>query len=124
MNLDSVEAAKNMVQLGLGISFLPSNGVRRELDSGSLSLIALAETPAVLLPTYVLLRRGQQHDPAVVAFLKLLQETYAMAIPNQPTNRYKSGIATPFGSHIRSRKSPASAQFQVHPPWQILQIGR
>jgi len=87
MNLDSVEAAKNMVQLGLGISFSPSNGVRRELNSGSLSLIALAETPAVLLPTYVLLRRGQQHDPAVVAFLKLLQETYAVAIPTQPANR-------------------------------------
>ena len=47
MNLDSVEAAKNMVQLGLGISFLPRSGVRRELNSGSRPLIALAEPPAV-----------------------------------------------------------------------------
>ena len=84
MNLDSVEAAKNMVQLGLGISFLPRSGVRRELDSGSLSLIALAEAPAVLLPTYLLLRRNQYHDPAVVAFLKLLQETYEVTIPIHP----------------------------------------
>ena len=90
MNLDSVEAAKNMVQLGLGISFLPRSRVRRELDSGSLSLIALAETPAVLLPTYVLLRRGQQHGPAVVAFLKLLQETYGVTIPTQPADSRKA----------------------------------
>ena len=90
MNLDSVEAAKNMVQLGLGISFLPRSGVRRELDSGSLSLIALAGTPVVLLPTYVLLRRSQQHGPVVVAFLKLLQETYGVTIPAQPRDSRKA----------------------------------
>ena len=81
MNLDSVEAAKNMVQLGLGISFLPRSGVRRELESGTLTLIDVAEVPPVLLPTYVLLRRGQQHGPVVVAFLNLLQETYKVQIP-------------------------------------------
>ena len=90
MNLDSVEAAKNMVQLGLGISFLPRGGVRRESDSGSLSLIALAETPAVLLSTYVLLRSGQQHGPAVIAFLKLLQKTYGVTIQIQPANPRKA----------------------------------
>ena len=90
MNLDSVEAAKNMVQLGLGISFLPRSGVRRELDSGSLSLIALAGRPVVLLPTYVLLRRSQQHGPVVVAFLKLLQETYGVTIPAQPRDSRKA----------------------------------
>ena len=81
MNLDSVEAAKNMVQLGLGISFLPRSGVRQELESGTLTLIDIAEVPPVLLPTYVLLRRGQQHGPVVVAFLNLLQETYKVQIP-------------------------------------------
>ena len=81
MNLDSVEAAKNMVQLGLGISFLPRSGVRQELESGTLTLIDVAEVLPVLLPTYVLLRRGQQHGPVVVAFLNLLQETYKVQIP-------------------------------------------
>ena len=81
MNLDSVEAAKNMVQLGLGISFLPRSGVRQELESGTLTLIDVAEVPPVLLPTYVFLRRGQQHGPVVVAFLNLLQETYKVQIP-------------------------------------------
>ena len=51
MNLDSVEAAKNMVELGLGVSFLPRSGVRRELDSGTLTSISLAEVPPCLLYT-------------------------------------------------------------------------
>ena len=81
MNLDSVEAAKNMVELDLGISFLPRSAVRRELESGTLTSISLAEQPPVLLPTYVLLRRGQHHGPVVVEFLKLLQRTYNVKIP-------------------------------------------
>ena len=81
MNLDSVEAAKNMVELGLGVSFLPRSAVRRELESDSLSLVSLSEVLPVLLPTYVLLRRGQEHGPTVLAFLRLLRETYGVKIP-------------------------------------------
>ena len=81
MNLDSVEAAKNMVRLGLGVSFLPLSAVRREVEFGSLTLIDLAEVPPVLLPTYLLLRRGQEIGPTARSFLKLLQETYDVEIP-------------------------------------------
>jgi len=81
MNLDSVEAAKNMVRLGLGVSFLPRSAVRREVEFESLILIDLAEVPPVLLPTYLLLRRGQEIGPTVRSFLKLLQETYNVEIP-------------------------------------------
>jgi len=81
MNLDSVEAAKNMVRLGLGVSFLPRSAVRREVEFESLTLIDLAEMPPVLLPTYLLLRRGQEIGPTARSFLKLLQETYNVEIP-------------------------------------------
>ena len=81
MNLDSVEAAKNMVRLGLGVSFLPRSAVRREVEFESLTLIDLAEVPPVLLPTYLLLRRGQEIGPTARSFLKLLQETYNIEIP-------------------------------------------
>ena len=81
MNLDSVEAAKNMVRLGLGVSFLPLSAVRREVEFGSLTLIDLAEVPPVLLPTYLLLRRGQEIGPTARSFLKLLQKTYDVEIP-------------------------------------------
>ena len=87
MNLDSVEAAKNMVRLGLGISFLPRSGVRREVESGSLVMITLAEVQQVRLPTYVLLRRGQQHSPTVLSFLTLLQEIYRVEIPASGADR-------------------------------------
>jgi len=81
MNLDSVGAAKNMVELGLGISFLPRSAVRREQESGLLVLVPLAEVEPVRLPTYVLLRRGQQHSPTVRSFLRLLQGIYKVEIP-------------------------------------------
>ena len=81
MNLDSVEAAKNMVRLGLGVSFLPRSAVHREVEFESLTLIDLAEVPPVLLPTYLLLRRGQEIGPTARSFLKLLQETYNVEIP-------------------------------------------
>ena len=87
MNLDSVEAAKNMVRLGLGVSFLPLSAVRWEVEFGSLTLIDLAEVPPVLLPTYLLLRRGQEIGPTARSFLKLLQETYNVEIPVLLENR-------------------------------------
>lgn len=81
MNLDSVEAVKNMVELGLGISFLPRSGVRQSLENGSLVIIPLAEQQQVLLPTYVLVRKGQHYSPTVLAFLGLLQQIYNADMP-------------------------------------------
>ena len=81
MNLDSVGAAKNMVELGLGISFLPRSGVRHELESGSLTAVPLTEGHRVILPTYVLVRHAQHYSPTVIAFLRLLQHMYKADIP-------------------------------------------
>ncbi len=81
MNLDSVEAVKNMVELGLGISSLPRNGVRQSLENGSLVIIPLAEQQQVLLPTYASVRKGQHYSPTVLAFLGLLHQIYNADIP-------------------------------------------
>jgi len=81
MNLDSVEAAKNMVELGLGISFLPRSGVRQSLENGTLVIIPLAERQQVLVPTYALVRKGQHYSPTVLAFLELLHQIYNADIP-------------------------------------------
>ena len=78
MNLDSVEAAKRMVELGLGISFLPRSGVRRELELGNLAMVHLTEAQQVHLPTCVLVRRGQHYSTTVLAFLALLREIYGV----------------------------------------------
>ena len=37
MMLDSVEATKHMVARGLGISFLPSRSIRREVELGAIA---------------------------------------------------------------------------------------
>ena len=81
MTLDSVEAVKNMVELGLGISFLPRSGVRQSLENGTLVIIPLAERQQGLLPSYVLVRKGQHYSPTVVAFLGLLHQLYDADIP-------------------------------------------
>ena len=51
-----------------------------------LGAISLAEVAPVLLPTYVLLRRGQQQGAVAAAFLGLLQETYQVKIPLSAEN--------------------------------------
>ena len=81
MNLDSVEAVKNMVELGLGISLLPRSGVRQSLENGALVLIPLAERQQVLLPTYVLVRKGQHYSSTVLAFMGLLHHIYSADMP-------------------------------------------
>ena len=76
MTLDSIEATKHLVELGMGISFLPRSSVRHELERGSLCLIPLEEGHFVTLPTAVMVRRAQHYSPTVMAFLNVLQDMY------------------------------------------------
>ncbi len=80
MTLDSIEATKHMVELGMGISFLPRSSVRHELERGSLCLIPLKEGHSVSLPTAAIVRRAQHYSPVVMAFLHILQEMYGADI--------------------------------------------
>ena len=82
MDLDSVEATKNMVELGRGIAFLPRSGVSQELRNGALTIISIREVDPIYLPTCALLRRAQHYCPRVLAFLKLLHEIYGADIPH------------------------------------------
>ena len=81
MTLDSIEATKHLVELGMGISFLPRSGVRHELEHDTIRLIPLMEGYSVTLPTAVLVRRAQHYSPTVLAFLKVLQQIYSVDIP-------------------------------------------
>ena len=78
MTLDSIEATKHLVELGMGVSFLPRSGVRHELERGSLCLIPLTEGHQVSLPTAVMVRRAQRYSPAVLAFMDVLTEMYGL----------------------------------------------
>ena len=74
MMLDSIEATKQMVERGLGISFLPLSAIRKEASQGTIAHVPLAEGHKVTLETAAILMRRVPHAPAVRAFLQLLQE--------------------------------------------------
>ena len=72
MDLDSIDATKRMIERGLGISFLPRNSLRRELEARTLATVRLREGHDVVLPTSVMVRREAAHGAIVQTFLDLL----------------------------------------------------
>jgi DNA-binding transcriptional LysR family regulator len=73
MELDNIEAAKKMVERGLGVALLPRTAVSREVLAGELSRVELAGgTP--MRRSIVAMRRRDAGQPAgvVAAFLELL----------------------------------------------------
>jgi DNA-binding transcriptional LysR family regulator len=75
MELDNVDSAKKMVELGLGIAFLPHIAVADEVRSGRLRIVELADRVPPRRPI-VAVRRKDAGDPlgATAAFLTLLDE--------------------------------------------------
>lgn len=76
MHLDSVEATKQMVERGLGISFLPLSSLKRETQEGTLVVVPLAEGYRVTLPTTVLVRSAPFYPQPLLAFLEVLSTLY------------------------------------------------
>jgi DNA-binding transcriptional LysR family regulator len=75
MELDNVDSAKKMVELGLGIAFLPHVAIADEVRSGRLRIVELADrTPP--RRAIVAVRRKDAGDPlgATAAFMSLLEE--------------------------------------------------
>jgi len=75
MELDNIEAAKKMVERGLGVSLVPHSAVIAELAAGTLRLVALTDG-APAQRDIVAVRRRDAGPPsgAVAAFMRLLVE--------------------------------------------------
>lgn len=73
MELDNIEAAKKMVELGLGVALLPRTAVAREADMGELKVVRVGDSPP-MRRSIVAMRRRDSGPPAglVQAFLELL----------------------------------------------------
>jgi DNA-binding transcriptional LysR family regulator len=73
MELDNIEAAKKMVERGLGVALLPHSAVARELTDGLLASVELTGAPP-LRRSIVAMRRRDLGEPsgAVQSFLGLL----------------------------------------------------
>jgi DNA-binding transcriptional LysR family regulator len=76
MELDNIEAAKKMVERGLGVALLPRTAVTREVDSGLLHRVELRDA-VPMRRSIVAMRRRDAGPPVglVAAFLDLLQKT-------------------------------------------------
>lgn len=74
MELDNIEAAKKMVELGLGVALLPRTAVAREAALGELKIVEVADSPP-MRRSIVAMRRADAGPPAglVAAFLALLE---------------------------------------------------
>ena len=70
---DNIELIKRAVEIGLGISIVPSITVKSEIQAGLLRLLPLAEGPFTR-PIAVLYRRGRSLPPAVRKFMAVLTE--------------------------------------------------
>ena len=92
MMLDSIEATKQMVERGLGISFLPSRSILREERWGTMSRVPLAQGYKVTLATGAMVLRRQPRSPVLRAFLELLRQELSPAQPNAATVSHDTSI--------------------------------
>jgi DNA-binding transcriptional LysR family regulator len=75
MELDNVDSAKKMIELGLGVAFLPRVSVADEVRSGRLRIVELADRPPPRRPIVAVRRRDAgELLGATAAFLSVLRE--------------------------------------------------
>ena len=74
MELDNIEAAKKMVEQGMGVALLPRVAVEREIALGTLVPVAIADAPTIRRPVVAIRRRGPGLAGPGLAFLELLRE--------------------------------------------------
>ena len=69
IELDSIEAAKRMVEHRLGVAFLPRTAIVRSVAAGNLVLIPVSENPEMSRTIVALRRRDSPASGPVAAFL-------------------------------------------------------
>jgi DNA-binding transcriptional LysR family regulator len=86
--LDSIEAIKEMVLAGLGLSVVPEIAVARELAAGTLTTISLRDWPVMERTTSLIMRHVQAQPPAAVqSFVELVEARFvAAAAPGPATD--------------------------------------
>ncbi len=72
LEFDNIETVKRAVEIEQGVSIVPMESVRSEVESGTLKAIPL--TPTLRRPIGILFKRNRPRTPAVREFLKLLQK--------------------------------------------------
>lgn len=84
LEVESIEAAKRMVERGLGLGFLPLIAVAQELRSGRLRAIEIVDAEPLHRNLDVIHLRHQPLTAEATAFLKLLQTVATRALNPYP----------------------------------------
>jgi DNA-binding transcriptional LysR family regulator len=94
LELDNIEAAKKMVEHGIGISLVPHSAVTGELATGVLSVVDLADT--TLPSREIVAVRRHDAGPAsgtVATFMALLTEVGSLIVGSEPPDPSLRGAA-------------------------------
>lgn len=72
MEFDNIETVKRAVEIESGVSIVPSNTVRQEVESGLLVAVPIAE-PKMVRPLGIITRRNRSRSPAHKEFIAALK---------------------------------------------------
>jgi DNA-binding transcriptional LysR family regulator len=75
MEFDNIETVKRAVEIESGVSIVPRNTVRKEVENGLLASVSLRD-PRMVRPLGVISRRTRPRSPAHKAFVGALLEAY------------------------------------------------
>lgn len=109
MELDNFEAAKKMLEEGLGVALLPIVAVKRELELGQLASVPIVDAGPVHR-RMVVIRRNDVGPPGGIAqaFLEMLLEMVGpRPLPCGANGMAGSNIASMPGSSLSDRRSGA-----------------
>ncbi|HEY8489684.1 MAG TPA: LysR family transcriptional regulator [Dehalococcoidia bacterium] len=81
MELETLEAAKKMVEEGLGVALLPRVAVERELRLGILTEVPLADAPEMRRSITLIMRRNRRHPRSTASFVEVLRSLYRFDMP-------------------------------------------
>jgi DNA-binding transcriptional LysR family regulator len=72
MELDNIETIKRVVEIGRGVAILPEPALEREVESGALVAVQLADQ-VFLRPLGIIHRQGKHFSPAAEKFIEYLR---------------------------------------------------
>ena len=73
MQFDNVELLKRSVEVGQGVSILPLENIKREVEHKDLAFVPLRDSTAWKRPVAIIRRRGKAPGPAEKMFLAILR---------------------------------------------------
>jgi DNA-binding transcriptional LysR family regulator len=113
MELDNIDAAKKMVEHGLGVALLPRTAVAAEIEGGSLRAVHIADAkPLRRRIVAIRLRDSGLPSAAVVAFLEIVRdmgETGQIPAYGRNDREFSTKSAAPTVASVIPAKSDGTA---------------